>query len=126
MRIAAGLIAVCILLSGCGGQIPRKEWNEVDAATYTKGNQVSIRHFVKEDDLFVECIIPSVSFSGSKHARQAKIKVYVDGAYEGEYNTAAFVVKGLEKGVHTVKLEVVDKTTDADLGIRRQFYITVT
>lgn len=124
MKMAAGFLAVCLLFAGCSGHMPRKEEREADAASAAE-NQASVRYFVKDQDLFVECMIPSVTFSGSRHAKPAKIKVYVDGVWKGEYNTAAFVVKELDKGVHTVQLEVVDKNTGARLGIHRQFYISV-
>ncbi|MED4933891.1 hypothetical protein [Heyndrickxia coagulans] len=124
MKMAAGFLAVCLLFAGCSGHMPRKEEREADAASVAE-NQATVRHFVKGRDLFVECMIPSVTFSGSRHAKPAKIKVYVDGVWKGEYNTAAFVVKGLDKGVHAVQLEVVDKNTGARLGIHRQFYISV-
>ncbi|WP_018662909.1 hypothetical protein [Heyndrickxia acidiproducens] len=126
-KIALTILAMFLLLSGCNGHLPDKKLTRADAAEKTNIKQINIRHFVKDNDLFVECIIPSVTFSDKKqHSPQAAINVYVDGAMAGEYRTAAFVVKDIKKGVHTVRLEVVKRGSGKDLGLHKQFFITVT
>jgi len=98
---------------------------KVDASS-PKESQMVVRHFVKQDTLFIECFIPSVTFTDkSSHVKRAKIRVYVDGQMKGDYNTAAFVLKGMQRGVHLVKLDVLDRKSSHQLGMHRQFYITV-
>ena len=122
------IVLSLIILSGCRQNIPKPETINVKAS---EGNIVSqekkeatIRHFVRGNDLFVECFVPYVSFSGLKKGQPAKIKVYVDGEFRGDYNTAAFILKDLNSGIHYVKIDIV-KPNNKSLGLSKKFYITI-
>lgn len=66
----------------------------------------SVTHHVKGNQVYVECIVPNMSFrDGSKE--KGKIILYVDGVKKEEITTAAFIIKGLPSGNHHIKLDVI-------------------
>lgn len=131
MRGLIYLALFLIIMSGCKQNIPKPETFNVEASENSKTNQMdksknaSIRHIVHGKDIFVECFVPNVSFSGAnKKIERGKIIVYVDGQLKGEYYTAAFVMKNLSKGVHHVKIDVV-KLNNKSHGLTKDFYVTI-
>jgi hypothetical protein len=91
----------------------------------TAQEQTIIRHIVQENDVFVECMVPGVSFTGAtKGARKGKIVVFVDGLRKAEYHTAAFIMKDVPRGSHLVKVEIYNQKNKS-LGISRNFYVTI-
>ncbi|MBS4172397.1 hypothetical protein [Bacillus sp. FJAT-49736] len=128
MRKLIGLAIILVILSGCRQNIPKPETINAKASTANYISQMkqeaTIRHFVRGNDLFVECFVPYVSFSGLNKGQPAKIKVYVDGELKGEYNTAAFIMKDLKNGIHYIKVDIV-KPNNKSLGLSKKFYITI-
>jgi hypothetical protein len=91
----------------------------------TAKEQTIIRHIVQENDVFVECMVPGVSFTGAtKGARRGKIVVFIDGFRKAEYHTAAFIMKDVPKGSHLVKVEIYNQKNKS-FGISRNFYVTI-
>ena len=75
-----------------------------------KSLELTIKHHVRNQDVYVECYIPHFTFKekgGNKRNGEGHIDVFVDGKKVNEMNTAAFIIKGLEKGVHEMRLEVI-------------------
>jgi hypothetical protein len=69
-----------------------------------------IKHHIRNQDVYVECYIPNFTFKekgGNKVKGEGHITVHVDGKKVDDMNTAAFIVKGLDKGVHEMTVEVV-------------------
>lgn len=129
MRGLVCLSLLLIALGGCKQDIPKPKTYNVEAsekAISTKNHQsASIRHIVQGANVFIECMVPNITFSGAnKNAERGKIKVYVDGHLKGEYYTAAFVMKGFSKGVHHVKIDIV-KLNNKSHGLSKDFYITI-
>jgi hypothetical protein len=83
--------------------------------TKTKGNNV-----------FVECILTGVSFrqSDQQDRKVGKLVIWLDGKKTKEVNSAAFIIKGLPPGEHTVKLEVVD-LKNVPYGITQEFLVNI-
>jgi hypothetical protein len=123
------LLIIC--LAGCKEDMPEPEsfGTEVTAEAATISPQdktdVTVRHIVQGSHVYVECIAPGITFtSGNSSSKKGKIVVSVDGKRFNEYHTAAFVIKGLKKGIHHVKLEILSKDNKS-LGLKKQFYITI-
>ncbi|MGD6803552.1 hypothetical protein ACQCVK_00190 [Rossellomorea vietnamensis] len=120
-----------ICLAGCREDIPEPESfgmeHEAEAATLNSwdNKEVTVRHIVQGSQVYVECIVPGVTFSTGKKGKKGKIVVSVDGKRYDEYHTAAFVIKGLNKGIHHVKVDIVGKNNQQSLGFQKQFYITI-
>ncbi len=116
-----------LIFSGCAQKLPDPEAEKAKAMeTEVKaGKQITVRHNVQGNSIYIECFIPGISFSRSNVEGQlGKALLYVDGQLYNEYDTAAFVVKNLPSGVHTFTIEVVDKDNKS-LGISQKFKANV-
>lgn len=80
----------------------------------------------KGNNVFVECILSGISFRQSdQHDRKVgKLVIWLDGKRTKEVNSAAFIIKGLPPGEHTVKLEVVD-LKNVPYGITKEFLVNI-
>ncbi|WP_075981043.1 hypothetical protein [Bacillus massilinigeriensis] len=109
-----------VLLSGCHRDIPEPEASEGKVSVQNlSDNHVSpvfrinetkpfhVQHQVKQNHVLVECMIPEISFRHNTDKETGKIIVYIDGKREMEVSSAAFIIKGLSSGTHTIKLEVI-------------------
>ena len=125
-------LSVCllILLSGCKEKMPEPEsfafTKKAEAANH-ESKDLSIKHMVQGNQVYIECIVPNVTFTSTskKGAEKGKIVVRSNtGNLYKEYHTAAFVVKNLPKGVHLLNVEIVGKNNKS-LGMKKQFYVTI-
>ncbi|WP_175988774.1 hypothetical protein [Bacillus sp. Marseille-Q1617] len=120
-------LSLLIILSGCKDDIPEPEnFSFVNKAQAKEDKSLSVKHIVQGNQVFIECIVPNVTFSSSrKGAKKGKIVVTsnTSGLYK-EYYTAAFVVKNLPKGNHILTVEVVSPKNKS-LGIKKQLYVTI-
>jgi hypothetical protein len=109
-----------LLLNACHKDIPdpevKREVSIVPMHTVRAENDVvvlgmkseqsfSVQHHVKENNVYVECFIPDISFTN----RNTSLIVSVDGKQKKVVTTAAFIIKGLSKGSHQIQLQVVEK-----------------
>ncbi|RIW27452.1 hypothetical protein D3H55_22870 [Bacillus salacetis] len=124
------LLLLILGLAGCQEDMPEPESFgqklEAKAASVSSADkaEITVRHVVQGSQVYVECIARGVTFNADNAGRKGKIIVTVDGKRFDEYHTAAFVMKGLNKGVHHVKVDVVSRDNTA-LGLQKQFYITI-
>jgi hypothetical protein len=128
MKRTIGLSLLLLILSGCKQDIPKPKTINVHASEKSYISHVkqeaTIRHFVRGNNLFVECFVPNVSFSGLNKGELGKIVVYVDGKLKGEYHTAAFIMKDLSSGIHYVKVDIV-RPNNKSFGLSKKFYVTI-
>ncbi|OXS63374.1 hypothetical protein B0G93_103202 [Bacillus sp. V-88] len=123
------LATALLLLSGCKEKMPEPEslsfTKKVEAAN-PEQKPVSIKHMVQGNQVYIECIVPGVTFTTEKKgAKKGKIIVRSNtGNLYKEYHTAAFVIKGLPKGVHLLNVEIVGKNNQS-FGMKEQFYVTI-
>jgi len=67
-----------------------------------------IRRHVIGKDVYVECIIPNFIFRNpgkGLNSPRGFIELYVDNLKIDEISTAAFIIKDLEPGEHTIRIE---------------------
>ncbi|MCA1062249.1 lipoprotein [Rossellomorea sp. AcN35-11] len=123
------LFIAVLFVSGCKEKMPEPESftfiKKVEAANEEK-KSLSIKHMVQGSQVYIECIVPDVTFtSKQKGAKKGKIVVRSStGNLYKEYHTAAFVVRGLPKGVHLLNVEIVGMNNKS-LGMKKQFYVTI-
>ncbi|MEH7255489.1 hypothetical protein V7111_25605 [Neobacillus niacini] len=81
---------------------------------------------IKDNNVFVECILSGISFreSEQKNQKVGKLVIWLDGKKTREVNTAAFIIKGLSPGNHQVKLEVVD-LKNVPYGLTKEFLVNI-
>ncbi|WP_421384421.1 hypothetical protein ACOJQI_07185 [Bacillus salacetis] len=124
------LLLLIVCLTGCKEDMPEPEsfGTELEAKAASISAQdkkdVTVRHIVQGSHVYVECIAPGITFTSGKSGEKGKIVVSVDGKRFEEYHTAAFVIKGLKKGIHHVKVDIVAKD-NTPFGLQKQFYITI-
>jgi hypothetical protein len=130
MKRLLTLVFILIGMAGCVEDKPRPEGSvklvplnvmnvSNDVVEVVSQNQLAslnIKHYVRNKDVYVECYIPNFSFKekgGNKVSGEGHIEVFVDGKKIDDMNTAAFIVRGLDRGVHEMMVEVVhnDSTT---------------
>ncbi|MEH7222437.1 hypothetical protein V7112_01390 [Bacillus sp. JJ1566] len=77
---------------------------------------LQVVHHVRGNDVYLECIIPNFTFKqsgGLKKEGEGHLNIMIDGKKTEKISTAAFIIKGLSRGEHTLKIQVVhnDLTT---------------
>lgn len=124
------------MVSACKKEMPEPEMNlkvipmstvhaedDMPVSMDKNGEDFIVQHHVKEDSIFVECILPDISFRENSR-KQGKIIVYVDGKKKDEITTAAFIIKGLPKGTHQILLEVV-KPNNEPYQLQKEFTVSI-
>lgn len=91
--------------------------------------EMTVKKHVKGNNIYVECIISNFSFSdrgknGPKKNGDGYIHLYLNGKKVDELHTAAFIIKGLPKGSHQVKIELV-RNDGTSYGLTEEFDISV-
>lgn len=88
--------------------VPTAYFNEISELEIERNIQVE--HHVRGNDVYLECIIPNFTFKqsgGQKKDGEGHLNVTIDGKRTEKISTAAFIMKGLSKGGHTIKIQVV-------------------
>lgn len=118
---------VILTIAGCSQRLPEPEAEKAKAMEPTgiSKKDITVRHSVLGSSIYIECFIPGVSFADRTDGGQSgKALLYMDGQLYNEYDTAAFVVKGIPQGVHTFTIEIVGKD-NRPLGISKKFTATI-
>ncbi|RJS62085.1 hypothetical protein [Bacillus sp. PK3_68] len=125
------VIFAMITLSGCRTNIPEPEAispsasiGEAEAQTTEK--TWTVRHLLRGNNVFVELIVPGVSFSnnGTNSQQKGQVSVYVNGQHYQTYHTAAFIVKGLHSGSHQIEIKLTDEA-NRPLGYEKSFAVSI-
>jgi hypothetical protein len=76
--------------------------------------------------VFVECVLSGISCRQSEQndRKVGKLVIWLDGKRTKEVNSAAFIIKGLPPGEHSVKLEVVD-LKNVPYGVTQEFLVNI-
>lgn len=136
------LTAYSFILTACGNEIPEPETKfavepvhifepgdgqrSVEAANMDMAPQFFVRHLVKGKNVYVECIIPGVSFREDSGQNTAKIGLRVDGRKQEDVTSAAFIIKNLPAGSHTIQLDVLKKdNTSFHNDLKKEFTVRI-
>lgn len=86
---------------------------------------MTVRNEVKGKNVYVECVISGFTFTDpNKEKGDGYIELFLNGKKVDEIYTAAFVMKGLPSGKHTIELVVVD-TKGQKTGMSNTFDVTI-
>lgn len=109
---------VLVFVTGCTEDKPRPKGmvgdvipvqvndisNDIVAVVSQKPKDTfDINYHTREQNVYVECFIPGFHFEKG----EGFLNVTVDGQKKNEIYTAAFILKGLDKGDHNIVVEVV-------------------
>lgn len=124
------LLFLSIFMVACQKEIPKPETKnlsfypyEAILASAKKLDEVDpffISHQVKGNDVYVECRIRDISFRNDL----AILILTINGKKMNEINHPAFVIKGLQKGTHKIKLEIMKKNENIT-SATREFNVTI-
>lgn len=86
-----------------------------------------VQHQIKGETVLINCIVTGISFRESDLSKKklGKLVISIDGKKKSEVNAAAFIIKGLTPGSHTVKVEVVD-LNNTPYGMEKEFMVNIT
>lgn len=117
--------------SGCNQNIPKpKNINnlfEIKAAASTinvSDRNFSVKTFVKQNDVYVECFLKDYQLSSENGKDLAKIRVTIDEKRHSEQNTAAFIIKNLSNGRHILKIDILNGNGE-NTGLSQEFEIHI-
>ena len=119
-----------IFIVACQKEIPEPETKDISFYPYEailasakelgKIDPFFISHQVKGNDVYIECRIKDISFRNDL----AIIILTIDGKKMNEINHPAFVIKGLQKGTHQIKLEILKKNEKIS-SATKEFNVTI-
>ncbi|WP_226665872.1 hypothetical protein [Metabacillus litoralis] len=136
------LALLMIILVGCTEDKPRPKGvvsdvipvqvnnlseDVVAVVNQTNKNTFDLNYHIREQNVYVECFIPGFIFEdmNSKNRKdKVHLNVTVDGQKTLEIYTAAFILKGLDKGVHDIAVEVMQSDSSSNL-MKKTFQIKI-
>ncbi|MEH7493272.1 hypothetical protein [Neobacillus niacini] len=91
-----------------------------------KTPSLHVQSRTKGNNVFVECVLSGISFRQSEQndRKVGKLVIWLDGKRTKEVTSAAFIIKGLPPGEHSVKLEVVD-LKNVPYGVTQEFLVNI-
>ncbi|MEH7122984.1 hypothetical protein V7122_24185 [Bacillus sp. JJ1532] len=133
------ILCLFVGLAGCQNDKPKPETklkiqpvnisnfnHDVPVLALTTSNKdlFYVNHQVKGKNIFIECVVPGITFRESNNANKGSIILYVDGKKKEKISSAAFIVKGVPTGTHRIKLEVVKDNHKKPI-MKKEFYVTI-
>ncbi len=84
----------------------------VISVTASEERKMTVQYDIRENQLFVECLINGFLFSEEKAGTQHKegeghLRLYIDEEHIDTLYQPAFIVEGLSKGKHDIKVIIV-------------------
>jgi hypothetical protein len=122
------------MVSGFNQKIPEPKnanhyftWFEIKTAASELSmpdQDFSVKSFVRGNDVYVECYLKEYRFSKTNEKELATITVSIDGKKYSEQTTAAFIVKDVPNGNHTLKLDIFNESGEKT-GLTREFKVHI-
>ena len=72
---------------------------------------------LRGDDVYIECYLRDYRFTQSNKKELASIDIWIDGKKHSQQKRAAFILKNLSNGKHTIKLELINESGE-NIGIK--------
>ncbi len=100
----------------------------IEASATLDENNVTVRHHVKGNNVYVEVIVPNFNFSSSDKKSNVNgegyIKLFLNDKQVDEIHQAAFIVRGLPTGKHNLKVVLV-KNDATSYGIEQEMSVVI-
>ena len=96
-----------------------------NSSVHYQDSGLQVNTFVKGNSLFVECYLTGYSFSKEGSEPFATVAVYIDNQKMTEKHTAAFILKDIPTGRHTIRLEVLNGSGQKT-GLEKEMDIHIT
>lgn len=118
------LLLIAVIQVSETNYIPRIFDKTTAAMVVVPDQNFTVKTFVKGDDVYIECYMRDYRFTESNQKELASIAVSIDGRNHSERKTAAFIVKDLTNGKHTIKLELINDS-GKKLGLTKEFEVHI-
>jgi hypothetical protein len=104
------------------------EVGAVEALNNKAVYEMTVHHKVKEQNIYVECIVtPDFQFtekSNVKKSGEGHVEVYINNQKLGVYSQGAFILKDIPKGKHTVTLKLMHNDL-TEYGVSKEFEVNI-
>ncbi|MFC4320299.1 hypothetical protein [Litchfieldia salsa] len=88
-------------------RIFKPETRHVSAMRKETERILDVRQQVIGNDVYVECMISDIRLNKQENSYgDGYIELSVDGKKVDQFSTAAFIIKGLQRGKHNIKLDL--------------------
>jgi hypothetical protein len=141
LRIAVSICLAALLLGACSNDKPKPETRlevvpmnvvqtkeeAVETLKASSNRSMIVHQHVRGTNVYVECIINHFSFTAGEQNNQdgkGYVQLYVDGKKMDPISQAAFIIKNLSPGKHTIKLELM-KNSKESYGLRETFEVVM-
>ncbi|MBU8907141.1 hypothetical protein [Desertibacillus haloalkaliphilus] len=110
--------------------VPLQSTGVIEVSTdQSEKRTMKVNHEVKDKDVYVDCIVSDFTFSeeragGSHVDGEGHIHLFVDDKRVDSIYQAAFIIKGLPTGNHTIKLELA-KNDHTSYGLEEEFEVSI-
>lgn len=138
-KLLLNSIPALLLFTACSHDIPDKDVkpekeSKVNVQSFSPVVQASanslhsqeivVHHVVRNRSVFIECQLNSLSFRENSTKKQAKLLLKIDGNLASEHHSAAFVVRDLSPGKHTLAVEAVN-ASNKPYHLSKEFTVTI-
>jgi hypothetical protein len=100
----------------------------IEASSVANKKNVTIKHHVKEHDVYVEVIVPGFTFSSTDKKKKVDgegfLQIYLNNKKIDEIHQAAFIIKGLPIGKHKLKVVLVHNDSTS-YGIDKEMDVNI-
>ncbi|QOR68443.1 hypothetical protein IM538_10225 [Cytobacillus suaedae] len=104
-----------------------KDNASIEVSSTQVQRSLDVKHQIKGNDIYVECVVTNFTFTKGKDKNvdgEGHIELYLNGEKVDEIATAAFIIKELPPGNHTVKLELVHNDS-LKYNISKEFDVSI-
>ncbi|WP_070120223.1 hypothetical protein [Bacillus marinisedimentorum] len=110
------MVKVSVLLAVliASGFMPADQGVEV-MAKQKKDREFTVKYHVQNGNLYIETYTPSIHFSENESVHQqgeGHLHVVIDGRHPVDVYKAAFIIKNLPEGKHTVRIQLAKNDHD--------------
>lgn len=103
------LIVLLVMISCCVPVVGFSQALQENVSAKESTEPVVLNHRVKGANVFIECLIPNFSFDESNQTKEyhGYLDVYLDGEKYQTVERAAFVLRNLPEGKHSIRLDIM-------------------
>jgi hypothetical protein len=108
-RLGRHLMVIALMISCCVPVVGFSQALQENVSAKENTEPVILNHRVKGSDVFIECLIPNFSFDDGNTTKEyhGYLDVYLDGEKYQTVDRAAFVVRNLPEGKHSIRLDIM-------------------
>jgi hypothetical protein len=87
-----------------------------------------VNHKIINGDLYIECIVPNFNFTQNENGKKSgegHLVLFINGTKVDEIHRAAFILKDLPPGTHTIKVQVVHNDNSPYKSLEKEILVEI-